>query len=171
MAKKISLREFQTNLVARLTSAAKGETTTAQLGVMSGQEHWLLPLTEAGEIVPLSSELTPVPLTRHWFAGIANIRGNLYSVIDLAAFHGLEPTPYNSDSRLLLVGDKFGTNSALLLSRTLGLRTPDDYSEEGRDDDDPPWVAGRLRDAQGTLWKRLNARALLAHPDFIQIGA
>jgi twitching motility protein PilI len=30
------------------------------------------------------------PLTQPWFLGLANIRGNLYSVVDLAGFLGRE---------------------------------------------------------------------------------
>ena len=33
--------------------------------------------------------ITPVPLTRPWFRGVANVRGNLYSVVDFAAFVGV----------------------------------------------------------------------------------
>ena len=33
----------------------------------------------------------PVPLTHSWFRGVANVRGNLYSVVDFSAFQGGEP--------------------------------------------------------------------------------
>jgi hypothetical protein len=63
-----------------------------------------------------------VPLTKPWFAGIANIRGNLYSVVDLSAFIGKEATPQNTSSRLLLIGTRHGSNAALLVTRMIGLR-------------------------------------------------
>lgn len=75
MAKRISLREFQESLVERLNSAQRGATRRALLGVASGDDLWLLDLSDSGEVVPLP-ELTTVPLTKPWFAGITNIRGS-----------------------------------------------------------------------------------------------
>lgn len=135
MAKRISLREFQESLSQRLTSAHRGEARRALLGVASGNDHWLLDLSDSGEVVPLPS-LTSVPLTKPWFAGIANIRGTLYSVVDFSAFRGHEPTRRNANARLLLVGARHGINSALLVDRTLGLRSIDDLeliAGEGED--------------------------------------
>src|SRR3954447_26348291 len=84
--RRTRLREFQAQLVDRMQAARSGvDTRVNQLGVMIGQSRWLLNLQEAGEIVPASS-ITPVPLTRDWFLGLANIRGNLISVIDFGRF-------------------------------------------------------------------------------------
>ena len=97
------------------------------LGVQSGADFWLLKLSDSGEIVPLTP-LAEVPLTRPWFAGIANIRGNLNSVVDFAAFRGAEPTVQNAGARLLLIGTRYGSNAALLVTRLLGLRNIDDLT-------------------------------------------
>ena len=169
MAKKISLREFQETLVKRLTSAKAGETSRALLGVQAGREHWLLDLADSGEIVPLIP-LSGVPLTKPWFCGLANIRGTLYSVVDFSAFQGGEPTPQNAESRLLLVGAKLGINSALLVSRTLGLRSPEQLESGTTSHDARPWVGEQYTDAQGRQWKKLNLRSLLSQPDFLNIG-
>ena len=170
MAKTISLREFQEHLAARLTSAAQGKANPALLGVQTGNDYWLLNLSEAGEIVPLPS-LTPVPLTKPWFSGIANIRGNLYSVADFSALRGGDPTPLNAASRLLLVGTRHGSNAALLVTRMLGLKNPDQFSAATATDDAHPWEGGRVVDGDGREWKRLNVRAMLADPAFMEIGA
>ncbi|MCX7144727.1 MAG: chemotaxis protein CheW [Sulfuritalea sp.] len=127
MAKRISLREFQQGLSERLLSARRGEGAQALLGIESGADdlpggsHWLIDLADSGEVSPLP-QLTPAPLTKPWFAGIANIRGVLYSVVDFSAWRGGAPTPINAQSRLLLVGARHGINSALLVRRALGLR-------------------------------------------------
>ena len=68
----------------------------------SATELWLVKLEEAGEVIPVPA-MVPVPLTQPWFRGLANIRGNLFSVIDFAAYQGGEPTPATPDARLLLV--------------------------------------------------------------------
>lgn len=170
MAKKISLREFQEHLAARLSTAAKGQATPALLGVQSGSDCWLLDLSDSGEIVPLPP-LTPVPLTHPWFAGIANIRGNLQAVADFSAFRGGEPTPVNASARLLLIGTRHGNNAALLVTRMLGLKNPEKLSAQAPASDAPAWEGTHFLDNEGREWKKLNVRALLDDPAFMNIGA
>lgn len=170
MAKKISLRQFQEHLAARLSSAARGQASRALLGVQAGSDYWLLDLCDSGEIVPLSP-LTPVPLTKPWFAGIANVRGNLYAVADFSSLRGGEPAPPTAASRLLLVGARHGSNAALLVTRMLGLKNPELLTPVAGEGGLQPWEAGRLIDAEGREWKKLDVRALLADPAFMAVGA
>jgi twitching motility protein PilI len=170
MAKRISLREFQESLSQRLTSAHRGEARRALLGVASGNEHWLFDLSDSGEVVPMPS-LTAVPLTKSWFAGIANIRGTLYSVVDFSAFRGQEPTRRNANARLLLIGARHGTNSALLVDRTLGLRSIDDLDLVSSGGSEPVWRGEVRQDAQGRKWTLLRLRELLSDPAFLDIGS
>ena len=169
MPKKISLREFQEYLGQRLSSAARGEVSSALLGVQSGSESWLLNLSDSGEIIPLGG-LTAVPLTHPWFSGIANIRGNLYSVVDFAAFRGGEATPANPQARLVLIGTRFGVNSALLVTRMLGLRPAESFTPVTTEGQQPAWVDGVLEDASGKRWRKLNVPGLLADPVFMNVG-
>jgi twitching motility protein PilI len=170
MAKRISLREFQESLSQRLTSAHRGEARRALLGVASGDDYWLLDLSDSGEVVPLPA-LTSVPLTKPWFAGIANIRGTLYSVVDLSAFRGREPTRRNANARLLLVGARHGSNSALLVDRTLGLRSIDDLEPVPTAGSGADWAGDVRQDAQGRRWTLLKLRELLADPAFLDVGS
>jgi twitching motility protein PilI len=177
MAKRISLREFQQSLSERLVSARRGEGGQALLGIESGTEdipggsHWLVDLADSGEVVPMP-QLTPAPLTKPWFAGIANIRGVLYSVVDFSAWRGGAATPINAQSRLLLVGARHGINSALLVRRALGLRPQMQMHAAGehRADDSSPWLGGRFTDAQDITWTQLRIPALLADPNYLDIA-
>lgn len=168
MAKKGSLREFQAHLARRLAGASD-QSAAGLLGVQSGGDYWLLNLSDSGEIIPLAP-LTSVPLTKPWFAGIANIRGNLYSVADFSAFQGKEPTPQNTSSRLLLIGTRHGSNAALLVTRMLGLRNMDDLSPAPADPDPAPWATDAYLDREGRRWRMLNVRQLLADERFLEIG-
>lgn len=170
MAKKTSLREFQEYLAGRLTGAAHGQGAASLLGVRSGNEDWLLDLSDSGEIIQLP-KLTQVPLTRPWFAGIANIRGNLHAVTDFSVFRGNEPTPQNAAARLLLIGTRHGSNAALLVSRMLGLKNIKDFTPEDSDPAAPPWAARRYRDGSGKIWRKLQVRDLLADENFMNVGA
>lgn len=169
MAKKTSLRDFQAYLADRLTTAAQGKGGASWLGIQAGDEAWLVDLSDSGEIVQAPT-VAAVPLTRPWFAGIANIRGNLFAVTDFSVFRGGVPTPHNANARLLLVGVKHGSNAALLVSRMLGLKNPEDFTAETPDPAAPAWAAMRYADHQGKIWHKLSVRDLLADQDFMNIG-
>lgn len=112
-----------------------------------------------------------MPLTKPWFAGIANIRGSLHTVADFSMFCGGAPTPRNTDARLLLVGSKHGANYALLVTRMLGLKNPQDFAAGDADPAGPAWGALRFVDEQGNAWCKLSVRDLLTDNDFMNIGA
>jgi twitching motility protein PilI len=168
MAKKGSLRDFQAHLARRLAGASE-QSAAGLLGIQSGADFWLLNLSDSGEIIPLTP-LTTVPLTKNWFVGIANIRGNLYAVADFSAFQGKEATPQNTSSRLLLIGTRHGNNAALLVTRMLGLRNVDDLTPISADPDSPPWASDVYTDNEGRRWKKLDVRQLLVDEDFMEIG-
>lgn len=171
MGKRISLRDFQASLVERLAEAKSGAAPRSLLGLQSGNDLWLLDLTDSGEIIPLGT-LTAAPLTRPWFAGIANIRGALHAVTDFSAFQGGERTPTGSDARLVIPHARYATNSALLVSRVLGLRNPEDLTPEPAQGEDPrPWAGEAYSDSQGRFWRKLLLRPLLTAPDFLDIAA
>ncbi|GAB2181107.1 hypothetical protein DLREEDagrD3_13300 [Denitratisoma sp. agr-D3] len=170
MSAKTSLRDFQQGLSERLHRAGRQSGGGTLLCVEAGGERWLLDLSDAGEVVPMPP-LADVPLTQPWYAGLVNIRGSLYSVVDLAAFHGLAPTPRNGLARLLLVGARHGINSALLVNRILGLRAPEGLRPEpAAADGNRPWAGENLRDGQGMLWRRLLLPSLLDSPRFLDIA-
>lgn len=169
MAKKTSLRDFQTYLAERLKSAAQGRAASSWLGVLAGDTHWLIELADSGEIIQ-APKLTQVPLTQTWFAGIANIRGNLHAVADFSMFCGGGPTARNNNARLLLVGTRHGANASLLVSRMLGLKNPEDFTAEAADPAAVPWEIARFSDSQGRIWRKLSVRALLDNQEFMNIG-
>jgi len=168
MAKRLSLREFQEDLVRRFAEARSSD-RRALLGVRAGRENWLIDLTDSGEILPVPP-LAPVPLTCDWFRGLANVRGTLFSVVDLSAFHQGSPIAPAGPARLLLVGLRHGVNCAILVSRAAGLRSPDDFQPDDETADERPWVQARLRDARDHLWLKLDVPRLLADRRFLQAG-
>lgn len=170
MAKRISLRDFQAGLSRRLASARHGRAVQALLGIVSGKDRWLLELSDSGEVIPLPT-LTPVPLTKAWFAGVANVRGALYSVVDFSAFRGGEVTPHNSEARLLLIGARHGINSALVVNRTLGLKNIDQLQEQPLPEGSPAWAEAHYADTDGQSWTRLRVGSLLDDPDFLNVAS
>ncbi len=169
MATKTSLRDYQRDLSARLQSAGSGR-AASMLGLQVGGERWLVDLKDTGEVIPVPS-ISPVPLTRPWFRGVANIRGNLYSVVDFAAFLGVGPTPIAEQARLLLLSERFRMASALLVERALGLRNTDQFQPRPGTAAHPPWTKAEFADEQGATWKELDVAQLVQHPEFLGIGA
>ena len=168
MTDQPTLREFQQKLADRLNAAEQSSPPPALLAMESGKDRWLLDLADAGEVVP-TPQLAAVPLTKPWYAGLVNVRGNLFSVVDLSHFHGGEPTTRDADSRLLLVGTRHGINSALLVTRVLGLKSLATL-EIASAHDQQSWRGDRYRDAQGTHWTHLRIPQLLKARTFLEIG-
>jgi twitching motility protein PilI len=169
MAVRLSLRDYQRELSERLKGAAAGQ-SASRLGVRAGAEAWLVSLADTGEVIQAPA-ITPVPLTRNWFRGVANIRGKLYGVVDFPAFLGGEPVAPGEQVRLLLLGEKFRLGSALLVDRLLGLRGAENFQARPPAGGAAPWLKGEYSDKDGTLWKELDVPRLVQDPTFLEVAA
>lgn len=170
MATRMSLRDYQRDLAERLRNARAGASASSRLGLQVGGEPWLVDLAEAGELITVPP-ITPVPLTRHWFRGVVNVRGNLYNVVDLPAFLGGAPVAAGEHARLLLLAERFLMRSALLVERSLGLR---DTRELRQDADTPsasPWIRALYTDGEGRTWRELDVSQLVQHAAFLGVAA
>ncbi len=165
MAKRFSLREFQQNVLNRIQvqTSSSAANPVSTLGVQLGGQNWLVQMSDIAEVLPLPA-LTPVPLTRAWFLGVANVRGKLYGITDLSAFSGMGETLRGQSNRVLLLAEKFEFNAGLLVPRVIGLR------------DSSAWrqtilgIETCLVDEKGQIWRSLNIPELLKRPEFLQIG-
>src|SRR5436853_7607224 len=132
-AGKLNLRAFQQELATRLAAKTAAQVEQSRLGLACAGQQWLIRLADAGEVIAVP-QTASVPLTKPWYLGIANIRGNLYGVIDFAGLlgHPLEPvTPGASQSRLVLFGPRVGElRAGLIVHRVLGLRNLADLTPE-----------------------------------------
>lgn len=163
---RTSLRDYQRQLSARLANQ-EARQAISKLGVRAGGTSWLIDLADAGEVIPVPAML-PVPLTRPWFRGIVNVRGNLCCVVDFAAFLGRDPVQIDQRARLLLIGDRYRVNAGLLVEAVLGLYREEDfvYGPGAAD----KWCRADYKDRQGSSWKQLDMSALTSHPEFLQVG-
>ncbi|HSA90553.1 MAG TPA: chemotaxis protein CheW [Burkholderiales bacterium] len=167
MAQRISLRDYQRELAERLRHADSAR-AASKLGVQVGEQNWLIDLAEAGEVMPVPP-ITPVPLTRSWFRGVANVRGNLYSVVDFAEFLGVGASRGGEQQRLVLLGERFRSAAALLVDRSLGLRNPAQLracEPAGA----AAWLRGEYEDEIGARWSELDVGALVRDAAFLAVG-
>jgi twitching motility protein PilI len=172
MARQISLREFQQSLAQRLREAHAASEQSSRLGVQAGNSYWLVKLDETDEVLPLP-EISPVPLTRPWYLGLANIRGVMANVVDFSGFMGDDPTVRTPDCRLLLVADRFQSYSGLLISRMMGLRNVQNLEplDAQPGSERRPWLGTAYRDPEGRTWNELDVAALVANENFLNVGA
>ena len=123
-AGKLDLRSFQQELASRLSSKTAAQVESSRLGLSCGGEQWLIRLADAGEVIAVPP-IAAVPMTKPWFVGVANIRGNLYSVIDFAGFLGRDAAApaAGGQARLVLFGPRVGElRAGIVVQRVLGLR-------------------------------------------------
>ena len=173
MANKEALRELQGRLAERLQEARELEPTVGWLAVESAGYPFLLPLVEAGEIFQ-PGVLVTVPHVVPWFLGVANLRGALTGVVDLAGFLGLRervPAAVRDQARLVAFNPKQEINVALLVDRLAGLRNADQLTPEAASDPAPPaFVGARYRDVAGRVWQELSLAVLARDERFLRIA-
>ena len=176
MANREALRELQTRLATRLQAAKTEDLQAAWLAVEAAGSRYLFPLAQSGEIFPFASAQA-VPYTQSWFLGVANLRGGLYGVIDLAGFvAGHEPGQRSdvtrTESRLVALNGLLEVNCALLIDRLSGLRKLDGFSSSCEAPEGSPGYFGSgYTDANGAYWQEINLQALSQQPQFLSISA
>ncbi|HET9645182.1 MAG TPA: chemotaxis protein CheW [Burkholderiaceae bacterium] len=173
MAKREALRELQTRLAERLAAARTHQRAAAWLAVECRGHGLLFPLQQAGEIFSLLPVL-PVPHTHAWFAGVANLRGGLYGVVDLAAFLGMVGAGSEGgreQGHLVALNASLGLNCALLVDRLAGLRSAEQlHCEEPADSSKPAFAGGRWRDANGRRWQEIVLSSLAEDERFLRVA-
>ncbi|SEA75789.1 chemotaxis protein CheW [Variovorax sp. YR216] len=177
MANRDALRAFQSRLAGRLQAARTSGVSASWLAVEAGDANYLFPLGHAGEIFPWVQP-QHVPYTEPWFLGVANLRGGLYGVVQLAGFlTGAQAAPATSEaahaqSRLVALNELLEVNCALLIDRLVGLRGVDAFvASEAPGADAPAWLGHSYTDSAGARWQEINLQALSQQPRFLSIGA
>jgi twitching motility protein PilI len=172
------MREFTAQVAARLKTAPTAPAEPSRLAVRIGEARYLLDMADTGEIVATPA-ITPVPWTRPWFLGLANVRGRLLGVIDLPCLCGGAPLAGDQAGQLLVANESLRVNFGLLISRAFGLRNLRDL-ERVQDASRVeaaeatarrrPWETRRYRDSDGSVLTELDLRRLAAHEEFAAIG-
>jgi twitching motility protein PilI len=174
MAKKEALRDLQHRLAEKMQAARTQTRQQSWLAVECGGHGVLFPLQQAGEIFGLAP-VVPVPHTQPWFVGVANLRGGLHGVVDLAAFLQVKrPVVVNEavreQARLIALNPSVGLNCALLVDRLAGLRNADQLAPVApADGTRPAFAGGRWRDADGRTWQEILLSSLAEDEQFLGI--
>lgn len=182
MASSLNLRQYQEGILARLDSAMHADAIKHKsfLGFHLAGERVLVDMVQISEALPTPT-LYPAPNTQSWFVGVANVRGNLYAVSDLAAFFGQEAVEFEAkESRILLLHPKVAPHTALLIERLIGLRSSESLKvveaskSLNQDQESVPmnacFLGEAFEDKAGDLWRVLDCHALVGIKDFVYAG-
>jgi twitching motility protein PilI len=176
MANREALRELQSRLASRLQAARTEGVQAAWLAVEAAGKKYLFPLSQSGEIFPHTATQA-VPYTQNWFLGVANLRGGLFGVIDLASYVSGQAPVQRSDmaraeSRLVALNALLEINCALLIDRLAGLRNMEAFTSSSEaPEGSPDYFGSGYTDASGTYWQEINLQALSQQPQFLSISA
>ena len=176
MANRQAIRELQTRLADRLQIARTQGVAPSWLAVEASGQKYLFPMTHAGEIFPWVATQA-VPYTQSWFLGVANLRGGLFGVVDLASYVSGQSTSLKTEfalkeSRLVALNSALDVNCALLIDRLAGLRNQEafsDFSEKAPDA--PDYFGNQYIDQSGHSWQEINLQLLAQQVHFLTIGA
>lgn len=170
MAQTSNLREFQEAILLKLKEATQfgSAESTSRLGVTAGEKRFLVNLSEVKEVLPVPP-YQQVPLTKAWYMGVANVRGNLYSITDFAQFIGMPPTQKSVNNRILLLSTETTSQSALLIDNLIGLRSIDAMQVKKHAGDVKDLFSKQVySDQDNNEWFELDIEALVQDKDFIQ---
>lgn len=176
MSNRESLRELQGRLASRMQAVLTEAPVQSWLAVECAGSGLLFPLQQAGEIFSVGNVL-PVPHTQPWFAGVANLRGGLHGVVDLATFLGLRADPGGAAAvapreggRLIAMNAALRALCALRVDQLAGLRHRDEMTAAPADAQRPAFAGGVWRDAHGRLWHEIDLAELAASEAFLSIA-
>jgi twitching motility protein PilI len=112
--------------------AAKGDTADDWIGVAFrlGSERFVTARSDVREVLPAPEQVTRIPGAKAWLRGIANVRGQLLTIVDLKAFLGAGPAHTDRKARMLLLASR-DVPSAVIVDEVLGFRrfAETDFSE------------------------------------------
>lgn len=175
MANRIALRQLQSRLTSRLQAIREQPQAISWLAIESGAAHYLFPLTQADEIFSTSS-IQPVPYAHAWFIGVANLRGGLFGILDLARFVGgaaanRPPVDAGSSARMVTLNAALEINCAVLIDRLAGLRGVESFqSSLEAPEGSPDYFGRRYVDSNQIQWQELNLQTLARSSRFLEIG-
>lgn len=175
-SERLRLHAFQARLSERMQAAREDlSQRDNRLAVMMGEQYYLFDLAEAVEIMTATS-VTAVPLTRDWYLGLVNVRGNLVGVVDYVRFCGGECIVRDKDARIVVPSSSLPVACGLLVSRVIGIVDLMQWQRVAVEVHvaaaaaDGVSVRQRYRDPTGQVWQEIGFADLMADNRFLQVA-
>lgn len=140
------------------------------VGFMLAGQHFAADMAQVAEILQ-PPRLTKVPGVRSWVLGVANVRGRLVPIMDLAGLMGL-PSKANWRSRRVLVVEQGDHMVGLLVDAVLGMQQFAIDRQIEASDIDPAFekFVAHSYERDGKNWPVFQLMELVQAPEFLQIA-
>ena len=92
--------------------------------------------SDVREVLPVPEQITRVPGAKPWLRGIANLRGQLLTIVDLKSFLGAGGAAADRQTRILVVASR-DVPTGLVVDEVVGFRR---FAASDYRDDAPPGV-------------------------------
>jgi twitching motility protein PilI len=138
-----------------------------------GSERFVTARAGVREVLTAPDQITRIPGSKSWLRGIANVRGQLLTIVDLNAFLGSGSTAIDRKARMLMLASR-DVPSAVLVDEVLGFRrfAAHEFSEQ------VPATQIRVEHYLAGVWTHgdesyplFDLGRLLADPNFLNAGA
>lgn len=142
------------------------------IGFRLGAQRFVAARNDVREVLPVPDQVTRVPGAKPWLRGIANLRGQLLTVVDLKAFLGAGSSVGERQSRILVLASR-EVPTGLIVDEVLGFRR---FAQDEFQDESPPAVIRCERYLEGCyrrgseVWPRFGFPQLLEDQQFLTAG-
>lgn len=168
----VELERLARAAIAARSGADESGDEWVGIGFRIGSEHFVTGRGDVREVLPVPEPVTRVPGAKFWLRGIANVRGQLLTVVDLKAFLGAGGSTTDRRGRILVAASR-DVPTGLIVDEVVGFRrfTMDDYREET-----PRTVVRCERYLDGGFvqgsdtWPRFSLLKLLDDEQFLDAG-
>ncbi len=137
-----------------------------------GETHLACDSDRIQEILPIP-QATPVPGAKPWILGLANVRGALLTIVDLAWFLTGKRSQLTVRSRLL-ASQLHKAPVGLLIDEVFGQRhfLDEDATDAGLGEDSPlHWLVTKKHKVGAETWHELDLGELFSSQDFLNGAA
>ena len=118
-------------------------------------QRLVAPIGEVSEVLAMPQVITEVPLSKSWMVGVANVRGRLLPLTDLAEFLEVKLASSDNSQRKVMAIQHDDLLSGIIVDRILGIEqfSLKQYVAESLPDDSAfrPYNHGKF-EAQGQSW-------------------
>lgn len=169
MAKSESLREYQDSILKKMAAARSNEVLYSKtyFGFKASKRNFLVPGEDILEMVA-PSKLEPIPASKPWLVGAANIKGSVYTVTDFSILIGGDPI---KNGKFIILSSHIMPGSAVLVdsmtelndTQTIGISIHDDGMKNM-----PKWISS-CHEFAGERHYLLDASLLASDPGFSKL--
>jgi twitching motility protein PilI len=138
-----------------------------------GREQFVAARAGVREVLPAPDQITRIPGSKPWLRGIANVRGQLLTIVDLKAYLGGGPAQTDRKARVLVLASR-EVPTAVIVDEVLGFRRFDVNSFEQQSPDTEirceHYLAGAYSRDDGKF-PLFDMQRLLDDENFLNAGA